>query len=108
MIERHIVTRNEQLVGYVGYMTVTDVWFEFVESNPNEAALGASRSCTNPPYVDGTPHTFQMVKVTDGNYTGWPFIYCPTCRCLISPPHDSYDYDEYPAEWLAMAEKETT
>ena len=108
MIERHPVTRNGVIIGYVGYTTVTDVWFPFVEEDPNEAVLGAYRCCTHPPDVDGTPHKFQMVKVTDPYYTSWPFIYCPTCRCLIQPPHDGYAYDEYPAEWLAMAEKETT
>jgi hypothetical protein len=104
VIERHTVTlATGEHVGWVGYHTVSDIWFEHVEATADEAVWGEHRHCTNPPDVDGTPHKFVLAHTAYRGETCLNFLYCQTCRCLVTPPHDGYAYLDYPTDWLAMA-----
>jgi hypothetical protein len=106
MMERHKVKRSGATIGWVGYETASDIWHEAVWPAREAIDRGSHRRCAAPPDVDGSePHVLQLVSVTDhfdlGDYG--PFLYCPTCLALITPPHDGYTYLDYPTEWIAGA-----
>lgn len=109
----HSVWRGDAVVGYAVLQGASDMWYETVE--PTIEGIVDSRltrQCTNQPGDDKPPHRLQHVTLrrtgslsqkTASDFF-YKLLYCPTCRCLISPPCDGYDYGDYPASWLTLAE----
>jgi hypothetical protein len=103
--ERHRVTVNGEVVGWVGYSSTSDTWCHSVVPTIEECSRRAPWvDCTHPPDVDGEPHAHVMAAVDHEAFgLHCELLYCPTCRAIIPPPHDGYVYLDYPAEWLAVA-----
>ncbi len=106
-IHRVIVDGVE--VGLVAHQDAAGVWYEGVEPT-REEAVGSRRHCTAPPDVDGkAPHRLAWADVHELRSALGPYrlLFCPTCRTLITPPHDGYDYAaDYPSAWLALVDEQ--
>lgn len=103
-MERHRVTAGAEPIGWVAYETASDIWVPTVWPTKESIARGAWRDCLRPPDVDGTPHRLRIVNVDDHGTSMGPFLYCPTCACLVPPPHDGYAYGDYPIEWMTLVD----
>lgn len=94
----HPVVVDGAVVGVVAYSTSADLWHEGVEAD-HDAAVASYRHCAAHPESADVPHALRWAEI-EGEFR---MLYCPACRVLVTPPYDGYDYQDYPAEWLAVA-----
>lgn len=114
--ELHELKVDGVTVGYVPFQNTADVWSEALVADRDGLKSGrllGEMHCTNPPYAANRhdPHELVWADLYDQwderNERPMRWLYCPTCRCAISPPHDGYVYaDDYPAEWVRYVRKE--
>jgi hypothetical protein len=104
--ELHEVRLGPAILGLVPYQNTADVWYEAVYLTRDDfraqRPIGRSRCELHPTMANRHPtHRLVMAEVHDA-WGGGPseMLYCPTCKCMVAPPHDGYVYLDYPKGWL--------
>ena len=107
----HSVWQNGVHLGYVRYATASDIWGEALYRSVADCLGEHDRigryTCERTPDMED-PHPVEWVSVVHWYYPQSAFLYCPNCRCLVTPPYDGYVYLDYPKAWTRRAGEEPT